>query len=104
MNKDLERARKELDRKETQKMINAINEQNKRKREERLLQEQINKITREKKEKKETIIDFVWVVITFLIILSLTITMLVFLYKDGEKHIKDCTAMGYSEDYCVSQL
>lgn len=104
MNKDLERARKELDRKETQKMINAINEQNKRKRQERLLQEQINKITREKKQKKETIIDFVWVVITFLIILSLTITMLVVLYKDGEKHIKDCTAAGYSEDYCVSQL
>ena len=104
MNKDLERARREADRKETEKIMKAINEQCKRKQKERLLQEQIDKIAKEKKEKKEKTVDFIQVVVLFMFLMALVVTMLTLLYKDGEKHIKECTAMGYSEEYCISEL
>lgn len=95
---------KELDRKETQKIMKAINEQNKRKREERLLQEQKAKIAREKQAKKENVIDLITIVFMFLVLLGLFVGMLVYLHKDSEEFVKECTAAGYSETYCVSQL
>lgn len=104
MNKEIERARRELDERETQKMFKAINANHKKAYNNWLLNEQVKKITKEKKDKKEIIVNFVWVVLAMIILATLMGTMLVWLSKDNEKFIEGCTAAGYSENYCRGQL
>ena len=104
MNKEIERARRELDERETQKMFKAINANHKKAYNNWLLNEQVKKITREKKDKKEIIVNFVWVVLAMIILATLMSTMLIWLAKDNQEFVNECTASGYSESYCRSQL
>lgn len=103
MEKEL-KTRIENERKEERKLWTAINENYEKGRERRLMEEQVSKIENEKKQKKETIIDFALVVVVFMLLLGLMITMLVWLDKDNEELMKNCTAVGYSEEWCEKQL
>ena len=104
MIKDIERARREADERETAKMMQAINENHERAFNKWLMNEQVKKITREKKEKKEVIINFVWIVLTIIVLAGLMGAMLAFLKEDTEQFMKGCSEAGYSESYCRSQL
>lgn len=102
--KEIKRAREEFDEKETMKMIKAINENHERKYNQWLLNEQIKKINNEKHQKKEMIFNWIQVSLIFMILLSLMVLMLMYLEKDGAEFVEQCTAAGYSESYCMSQL
>ena len=104
MNKDLERARRELEERETQKMMEAINANHEQAYNKWLLNQQVKKITKEKKDKKEIIVNFVWVVLAMIILATLMGTMLIWLAKDNQEFVNECTASGYRESYCRSQL
>ena len=101
---DLKKYREELDRKETAKMMKAINEQNKRKKQERLLEEAKQEAARKKQEKKDERINFALIVVMFLTLLTLFVAMIVYLEKDNEEFMHECTTAGYSENYCRTQL
>ena len=103
-NEEIKRYREEQDRKETEKIMKAINEQNKRRKQERLLQEQIDKLAREKQEKRELIIDFALVVVVILVLFSMLIAMLSFSAKSNKGSLDQCINAGFNQTYCESQV
>ena len=103
-NEEIKRYREEQYEKDTKEMFKAINKNHKQAYEDWLLKEQIRKITREKQEKKEVVVNFVLIVITFLLLLVLSIAMLVWLEKDNQEFMNTCTNKGYSETWCASEL
>ena len=105
MNKEeIKRYREEQDRKETAKIMKAINEQNKRRRQERLLQEQIDKINKEKAQKKEVVINFALVVVVILTLFTMLIAMLSFSMKSNEGTLDQCVKTGFNQTYCERQM
>lgn len=103
MEKEL-KTRIENERKEERKLWAAINENYEKGRERRLMEEQVEKIKKEKEQKKAAIIDFALVVVVFIVLLALMITMLVWLGKDNEEFMKECTSSGSSETWCMKQI
>lgn len=101
---EIKRYREEQDRKETAKIMKAINEQNKRRRQERLLQEQIDKINKEKAQKKEVIVNFAFVVVVILTLFTMLIAMLSFSMKSNEGTQDQCVKAGFNQTYCERQM
>ncbi len=93
-----------LEEKEFQKIMEGINEQCKRKQEERLLQQQINKIQREKQIKARKRLDIATLIVMVLMIIALVV-MFVFATKNYENNANACDdAKGYiCSDYEVRQ-
>jgi lipopolysaccharide/colanic/teichoic acid biosynthesis glycosyltransferase len=97
MNKDLERARKELDERETQKMFKAIKENHSKAYDQWLLNEQVKKVEKIKEEKR---VNFILVAVVILTLFFMLVALITTANKMDEVSTQQCINAGYSKGHC----